>query len=197
MSHSINRRALLSRGAWLAAGAALGWLGARVVPWQALAGDEPASPGHEERLRKLKLELPKVTVAKGPILVPTVRVGDMLYVSGHIPTRDGKPVVGKVGKDLTEKEGREAARLVGLTILAVVRHELGSLDRVVRLVKTLGMVNCTPDFTNQPEVVNGFSELMVQVFGDKAGKGTRSAVGMGSLPRGVPVEVEALFQVKV
>src|SRR5207244_1885915 len=115
---------------------------------------------------------------------------------GHIANRDGKPIVGKVGKDMTVKQAREAARLVGLTILAVVRAELGSLDKVVRLVKTLGMVNCTTDFTQQPEVVNGFSELMVQVFGDKAGKGTRSAVGMGSLPRGVPVEVEALFQVK-
>jgi enamine deaminase RidA (YjgF/YER057c/UK114 family) len=196
MSHPIDRRMLLSRGAWMAAGAALGWLGARTLSWDVLAQDKDASPGHEERLRKLKLDLPRVAEMKGPILVPVVRVGDMLYVSGHIPTKDGKPVVGKVGKDLSLKEGREAARLVGLTILAVVRKELGSLDRVVRLVKTLGMVNCTTDFTQQPEVVNGFSELMVQVFGDTAGKGTRSAVGMGSLPRGVPVEVEALFQVK-
>jgi enamine deaminase RidA (YjgF/YER057c/UK114 family) len=196
MSHEINRRTLLSRGAWVATGAALGWAWARLVPWDVLAGGEPASPGHEERLKKLKLVLPKVEAPKGPIFVPAVRVGDMLYVSGHIALKDGKPVVGKVGKDLNVKEGRAAARLVGLSVLAVVRQELGSLDRVVRLVKTLGMVNCTSDFTEQPEVVNGFSALMVEVFGDKAGKGTRSAVGMGSLPRGAAVEVEALFQVK-
>jgi hypothetical protein len=85
---------------------------------------------------------------------------------------------------------------VGLVILGVVRAELGSLDRVVRLVKTLGMVNCTPDFTDQPLVINGFSDLMVEVFGEKAGKGARSAVGMASLPGGIPVEVEAVFQVR-
>src|SRR5947209_5545555 len=196
MSHPIDRRTLLTRGAWLAAGAGLGWLAARTVPWSASAAADDASPGHEERLRKLKLELPKVEAAKGPILVPAVRVGDMLYVSGHIPNRGGKPVQGKLGKDASVREGKEAARLVALTILAVVRQELGSLDRVVRLVRTFGLVNCTSDFTSQPEVIHGFSELMVQVFGDKAGKGARCAVGMGSLPRGVPVEVEALFQVK-
>ena len=196
MSNSIDRRALLSRGAWLSAGAVLGWLGARALPWDVFAWAEPASPGHEERLRKLKLELPRLEAPRGSVLVPAVRVGDMLHVSGHIPTRNGKPVVGKVGKDLNVKEGREAARLVALTILAVVRQELGSLDRVVRLVRTFGMVNCTTDFTEQPKVINGFSELMAQVFGDRAGKGTRCAVGMGSLPGGVPVEVEALFQVK-
>ena len=108
----------------------------------------------------------------------------------------GKPVVGKVGKELSLKEGREAARSVGLVILSVVRAELGSLDRVHRLVKTLGMVNCTPDFTQQPQVVNGFSDLMVEVFGEKLGKGARSAVGMGSLPGGIPVEIECVFQVK-
>ena len=104
--------------------------------------------------------------------------------------------VGKVGKDLDVKQGREAARLVGLTILAVVRKELGSLDRVVRLVKTLGMVNCTPDFTQQPQVINGFSDLMVEVFGEKLGKGARSAVGMGSLPGGIPVEIEVICAVR-
>ncbi len=188
----MDRKTLLTRGGLLAAGVALGWLGTRRLPIRA----EEDSPGHEDRLRKLKLDLPKIEAMKGPILVPTVRVGDMLYVSGHIASREGKPVVGKVGKDMSVKEGHAAARLVGLTILAVVRAELGSLDKVVRLVRTFGMVNCTPDFTQQPEVVNGFSELMAQVFGERAGKGTRCAVGMGSLPRGAPVEVEALFQVK-
>jgi enamine deaminase RidA (YjgF/YER057c/UK114 family) len=196
MSQSIDRRAVLSRGAWLAAGAALGWLGTRLWPGDRPALAEDASPGHEERLRKLKLELPKVEVPRGLIFVPAVRVGDMLYVSGHIASKGGKPVAGKVGKDLDVKEARAVAREVGLTILAAVRKELGSLDKVVRLVKTLGMVNCTTDFTQQPEVINGFSELMVQVFGEKAGLGARSSVGMGSLPRNTPVEVEALFQVK-
>ena len=101
-----------------------------------------------------------------------------------------------MGKDLSIKEGQDAARRVGLTILAVVRAELGTLDKVVRLVKTLGMVNCPPDFTQQPQVINGFSDLMVEVFGARAGKGARSAVGMGSLPGGIPVEIECIFQVK-
>jgi enamine deaminase RidA (YjgF/YER057c/UK114 family) len=161
----------------------------------ALAADDE-SPGHEDRFKKLNLTLPKEEAPKGATLVPAVRAGDMLYVSGHIARKDSKPVVGKVGKDVDVKGGQEAARLIGLSILAVVRAELGSLDKVVRLVKTLGMVNCTPDFTQQPQVINGFSDLMVQVFGDTAGKGARSAVGMVSLPLGAPVEVEAIFRVR-
>jgi enamine deaminase RidA (YjgF/YER057c/UK114 family) len=194
MTQPLTRRAWLFGGACLAGGAALGWTASRFA-WPA-ARAEDASPGHEDRLKKLKLELPKLQAPKGATIVPAVRSGDMLYVSGHVPTKDGKPVVGKLGKTMDVKEGKAAARLAGLTILAVVRAELGSLDKVVRLVKALGMVNCTPDFTDQPEVVNGFSDLMVEVFGEKAGKGARSAVGMSSLPRGVPVEVEVIFQVK-
>ena len=102
---------------------------------------------------------------------------------------------GKVGVDLDVEQGKAAARQTGLAILATVRSHLGSLDRVVRLVKVLGMVNCTPDFVDQPKVINGFSDLMVEVFGDP-GKGARSAVGMGSLPSNIAVEVEAIFQVK-
>jgi enamine deaminase RidA (YjgF/YER057c/UK114 family) len=102
---------------------------------------------------------------------------------------------GKVGADLDVEQGKAAARQTGLAILATVRSHLGSLDRVVRLVKVLGMVNCTPDFVDQPKVINGFSDLMVEVFGDP-GKGARSAVGMGSLPSNIAVEVEAIFQVK-
>jgi enamine deaminase RidA (YjgF/YER057c/UK114 family) len=94
------------------------------------------------------------------------------------------------------KRGRAAARLVGLNILSTVRAELGSLDKVVRVVKTLGMVQATPDFTQHPQVIDGFSDLMVEVFGDRAGKGARSAVGMSSLPGGIPVEVEVVFQVR-
>jgi enamine deaminase RidA (YjgF/YER057c/UK114 family) len=199
MSNRIDRRSLLTHGACLATGAALGWLGLRSWPVgvgpRALAGEAGETP--EERLRMLKLELPPAPTIKGATLVPAVRVGDMLYVSGHGPgSIDGKPIVGKVGADLDVKQGADAARRVGLTILSVVRAELGNLDKVVRLVKTLGMVNCTPTFTQQPQVINGFSDLMVAVFGDKAGKGARSAVGMVSLPGGIPVEIEAIFQVK-
>src|SRR5205085_9046345 len=129
--------------------------------------------------------------------VQTVRVGDLLFVSGHGPTKeDGSQWVGRLGQDLDVKQGQAAARLVGLHVLRSVRDELGSLDKVARLVRTLGMVNATADFKRQPEVVNGFSDLMVEVFGEKAGKGTRSAVGMVALPGGIPVEVEALFEVR-
>jgi len=161
------------------------------------AGNPPASGGAEERLRLLKIELPLVPKPAGALLVPCVRVGDLLYVSGHTPVgADGKAVVGKLGKDMELKQGQEAARLVALRVLSVVRTELGSLDRVVRVVKTLGMVNCTPEFAQTPQVVNGFSELLIQVFGEDAGKGARSAVGMASLPGGVPVEVEVILQVR-
>jgi enamine deaminase RidA (YjgF/YER057c/UK114 family) len=188
----MTRRDVMMAGLGAAGAMSLGWL-LRSAPARAAEED---GPGHEARLKKLGLELPKLTPAKGAILVPAVRAGDLLFLSGHIPMKDGKPVVGKLGKDLKTEEGAEAARRIGLTILAVTRAELGSLDRVVRLVKTLGMVNCTPDFTEQPQVVNGFSKLMVDVFGEKAGKGARSAVGMASLPLGVAVEVECIFQVK-
>lgn len=194
----LSRRALLINASCLMAGSALGWLGSRFIgdPTPRTFAEEAAT-GAEAQIKKLKLELPEVKAPKGATLVPTVRVGDTLYVSGHIPLdKEGKPITGKVGKDVKLKDAQEAARRIGLTILAVVRKELGSLNKVVRLVKTLGMVNCTPDFTQQAQVVNGFSDLMVQVFGDKMGKGTRSAVGMASLPLGVPVEVECIFQVK-
>src|SRR4029077_11794081 len=120
-----------------------------------------------------------------------------LYVSGHGPLKaDGKSMqVGRVGGDLTTEQGKEAARLVGLAILSTVRKNLGSLDKVKRLVKTLGMVNCTADFKEQPQVINGFSELMAEVFGEDAGVGARSSVGMGSLPVNIPVEIECIFEV--
>ncbi|MFO1092173.1 MAG: RidA family protein [Planctomycetaceae bacterium] len=119
----------------------------------------------------------------------------MLYTAGHIPlTSEGKPLPGRVGSDFTLEQGRDA-RQVGLSILSTVRNKLGSLDRVVRLVKVLGMVNCTPEFTDQPKVINGFSELMIQVFGEDAGKAARSAVGVASLPANCPVEVEAIFEI--
>jgi len=141
-------------------------------------------------LQELGLELPP---APDPVAVYVtwVRTGDLLFTSGHGP--DGAR--GKVGAELTLEEGYAAARNTGLRILSTVRSALGTLDGVSRLVKVTGMVNCTTDFTRQPQVVNGFSELMVDVFGEEAGKGARSAVGMGSLPSDIPVEIEAVFEV--
>src|SRR5213080_2690226 len=140
----------------------------------------------EDRLKELNLTLPPAPkpVAK---YKPAVQVGNVLYVSGHGPAKvaDDSPVKGRVGGDLTLEQGKEAARLVGLAILSTVRNNLGSLDRVKRLVKTLGMVNCTADFKDQPKVIDGFSELMAEVFGDDAGVGARSAVGVGSLPTNI------------
>ncbi len=104
-------------------------------------------------------------------------------------------IEGRVGSDLTTAQGKEAARTVGLAVLSTVRHTLGSLDRVKRLVKTLGMVNATPEFREHPQVINGFSELMAEVFGDDLGVGARSAVGMGSLPANIAVEIECVFEV--
>ena len=151
--------------------------------------------GAEARLAELKLELPP---APKPVAtyVTATQHGDVLYVSGHGPLRpDGTMITGRLGESLDLAGGQAAALQTGLAILATVRAHLGSLDRVVRLVKTLGMVNSTPDFGDQPRVINGFSDLMKDVFGD-AGVGARSAVGMGALPAGIAVEIEAIFQVK-
>jgi enamine deaminase RidA (YjgF/YER057c/UK114 family) len=156
----------------------------------------PSKP--EVRLQELHLTLPPAPqpVAK---YKTAVLAGNMLYVSGHGPFKpDGKSLMaGRVGADFTLQQGKEAARQVGLAILSTVRQTLGSLDRVKRLVKTLGMVNCIPDFKEQPQVIDGFSELMAEVFGLDAGIGARSAVGMVSLPSNIPVEVECIFEVSV
>lgn len=150
----------------------------------------------ETRIQELHLTLPEPAkpVAKYKM---TVLAGNMLYVSGHGPAKldDNSPVAGKVGSDLSLEKGKEAARLVGLNILSTVKSALGSLNKVKRLVKTLGMVNCPADFKQQPQVINGFSELMAEVFGEEAGVGARSAVGMGSLPGNIPVEIECIFEV--
>jgi enamine deaminase RidA (YjgF/YER057c/UK114 family) len=151
----------------------------------------------EGRLRELGIELPP---APQPIAtyVPAVIVGNVLYAAGHTPRRpDGSPgIQGKVGADMTLEQGQEAARMVGMNILATVRGALGSLDRVARLVRTFGMVNAVPDFSEQPQVINGFSDFMVEIFGEEAGKGTRAAVGMGSLPGGMPVEIETFWEIR-
>ena len=131
--------------------------------------------------------------------VGAVRVGNLLFVSGHGPSRtpDGKMAArGKVGKDLSTEQGAAVARDVGLNLLATVRMQLGSLDKVKRIVKVLGMVNATEDFGEQPKVINGFSDLMVEVFGEQIGKHARSAVGMGSLPMQIPVEIEMIVEVE-
>lgn len=151
--------------------------------------------GAEARIVELKLILPP---APKPVAtyVPCVQVRELVYVSGHGPLRPDKTMVtGRVGDEMTEEQGKDAARVVGLAVLASLKNYLGSLDRVVRLVKVLGMVNAAPDFKNHPQVINGFSDLMVEVFGDP-GKGARSAVGMGSLPGNISVEVEAIFEVR-
>ena len=150
----------------------------------------------EEQVTKLGLELPPAAKPMG-VYKPAVRVGNMLYVSGHGPLKSDKTLItGKVGADLTTEQGYEAARQVGLGILATVRSTLGSLDKVVRLVKSLGMVWSTPEFGEHPKVINGYSELMSQVFGPDVGVGARSAVGLGSLPGNIAVEIEAIFEVK-
>lgn len=127
--------------------------------------------------------------------VNAVRTGNLVFTAGKGPAReDGTYVVGKVGADLTVEEGYEAARLTAIQQLAALKAELGDLDKVTRIVKVLGMVNATPEFTDHPEVINGFSDLMVEVFGER-GKHARSAVGMGSLPRNIAVEIEMIVEV--
>jgi len=146
------------------------------------------------KARNITLPTPPSPMAN---YVGAVRVGNLLFVSGHGPMRDGKPVArGKVGKDLSTEQGAQVAREVGLNLLATVRAQLGSLDKVKRIVKVLGMVNATDDFGEQPKVINGFSDLMVEVFGEAIGKHARSAVGMGSLPMQIPVEIEMVVEVE-
>jgi enamine deaminase RidA (YjgF/YER057c/UK114 family) len=156
----------------------------------------PQAASPEQRLRELGIELPPPPRPIA-VYVPAVRTGNLLFTAGHTPRQpDGTAMPGKLGADLSIEEGHAAARVAGLNLLSTVRNTLGSLDAVVRLVKTLGMVNCTPDFGRQPQVVNGFSELMVEIFGEERGKGGRSAVGMASLPGNQPVEIEAIFEVR-
>jgi len=148
----------------------------------------------EDRFAALALELPPAPKPVG-VYKPVVFIGDMAFVSGHGPLKaDGTLITGRVGADLNQQAGYEAARQTGLAILATLRANLGSLNRVKRLVKLLGMVNATPDFTQHPAVINGCSELFATVFGPEHGVGARSAVGMGSLPSNIAVEIEAIFE---
>jgi enamine deaminase RidA (YjgF/YER057c/UK114 family) len=151
----------------------------------------------EARLNELKITLPPPGRPMARYKM-AVRAGNMLYLSGHGPAKlsDSTPVTGRCGAELTLEQGKESARAVGLAILATVRDQLGSLDRVKRLVKTLGMVNSTPEFLQHPAVINGFSDLMAEVFGEEAGVGARSAVGLVSLPSHIAVEIECIFEVE-
>lgn len=150
----------------------------------------------EQKLNELKLELPPAPKPAG-VYKPLLVVGNMAYVSGHGPLKpDGSMMKGRVGQDVDQQAGYAAARQTGLAVVATLRAGLGSLDRVRRVVKTLGMVNATPDFENHPAVINGFSDLFAELFGPENGVGTRSAVGMGSLPTNITVEIEAQFELK-
>lgn len=169
---------------------ALGFVMLIAVPAGALA-QNPSSA--EARLKELSIALPPVPPPVANY-VDAVRVGNLLFLSGNTPARDWK-YKGKVGKDLTVEEGYDTARQVGLIMLAKVRAALGSLDRVKRVVKVLGVVNSAEDFGDQPKVINGFSDLMVQVFGESIGKHARSAVGMAALPLNNAVEVEMIIEV--
>lgn len=149
----------------------------------------------DQRLEELKLTLPPVPKPLAKYR-PALRVGHELYLAGHLPMlADGTFTKGRVGADLSVAQGYEAAKQVGLAILSTVKTELGSLNKVKRLIKTLGLVNATPEFVDHPKVINGFSELMAEVFGDEAGVGTRSAFGAGGLPGNAAVEIECVFEV--
>ena len=147
----------------------------------------------EEKIKSLGLELPPAPPSGG-IYHPVLITGDHLYVSGQGPVQaDGQLIKGKVGRDLSLEDGQIAARQVGLTMLSTIKAQIGDLGKIKRLIKTLGMVNCHPDFEQHPQTINGFSQLMVDVFGEENGKGARSAVGM-SLPGNIAVEVECIFE---
>lgn len=149
---------------------------------------------YDQKLKDLKIVLtePAPPVAN---YVNITQAGNILFLAGKGPTKpEGGYVTGKVGRDLSVEEGYEAARLVGVAQLSVLKHHLKDLNKVKRILKVTGMVNATPEFTNQPEVINGFSDMMVEVFGDK-GKHARAAVGMGSLPRNIAVEIEMIVEV--
>lgn len=150
----------------------------------------------EKKLKDLGITLPEVSSPVANYVNAVTTSGNLVFLAGKGPRKaDGTYITGKVGRDLTVKQGYDAARLVAINQLAVLKEHLGDLSRVKRVVKVLGMVNCTSDFGDQPEVVNGFSDLIVEVFGEK-GKHARAAVGMGSLPRNIAVEVEMIVEIE-
>lgn len=151
----------------------------------------------EERFKKLGLTLPPAPTPLG-VYKPYLIDGKYLYLSGHGPVRDDKSlIIGRIGSELNIEEGKLAARQVGLTMLSTIHAHIGSFDKIKRVIKVLGMVNCTPDFERHPYVINGCSELFAAVWGEENGIGVRSAVGFGSLPDNIPVEIEAMFELNV
>lgn len=149
----------------------------------------------DENFAALGLSLPPAPKPLG-VYKPFLIDGSHLYVSGHGTVQDdGSLIIGRIGADMGQDDGKLAARQVGLAILSTIKTNLGSLDKVKRVIKVLGMVNCTPDFTQHPAVINGCSELFAKVWGEDNGVGVRSAVGMGSLPGNIPVEIEAMFEI--
>jgi len=148
----------------------------------------------DENFAALGLNLPPAPKPLG-VYKPWLIDGNHLYVSGHGTVQDdGTLIIGRIGVDLNQEEGKLAARQVGLAILSTIKTNLGSLNKVKRVIKVLGMVNCTPDFEKHPFIINGCSELFAKVWGEDNGIGVRSAVGMGSLPDNIPVEIEAMFE---
>ena len=149
---------------------------------------------NETRFKELNLLLPAAPMPKG-VYTPILIDGNYIYVSGHLPVNtDGTLIKGKIGQDIDMEMGKLAARQAGLSILSTLTANLGSLNKIKRVIKVVGMANTTTDFEKHPYVINGCSELFVSVFGMENGVGVRSAVGMGSLPENVPVEIEAVFE---
>ena len=147
----------------------------------------------DAKLAELGIELPPAPKPAG-VYNPLVQTGNLIYLSGHGPLKpDGSMITGKVGSDLNDEEGKAAARQTGLALIATIKSQLGSLDKVKRIIKVLGMVNATPDFANHPSVINGCSELFVELWGED-GRAARSAVGMGSLPGNISVEIELIAE---
>lgn len=148
----------------------------------------------DQRFEQLNLVLPPPPKPIG-VYKPFLIIDKFVYVSGHGTFKeDGTLIIGRVGKDLTQEEGKAAALQVGLAILATLKNNLGSLNKIKRVIKVLGMVNCVPEFERHPYIINGCSELFAKVWGEENGIGVRSAVGMGSLPDNIPVEIEAMFE---
>jgi len=148
----------------------------------------------DERFAELNLELPPAPTPLG-VYKPFLIDGNHCYVSGHGPLLNDKTlIIGRIGAGMSKEEGKLAAQQVGLTILATLKHNLGSFNKIKRVIKVLGMVNCSSDFEQHPFIINGCSELFAKVWGEDNGVGVRSAVGMGSLPGNIPVEIEALFE---
>lgn len=148
----------------------------------------------EQRFAQLGLKLPSAPTPLG-VYKPCLVVGNFLYVSGHGTVKDDKSlIIGRIGRDMDQEQGKLAAQQVGLAILSTIKAHIGSLDKVKRVIKVLGMVNCVPEFEKHPYIINGCSELFAKVWGEENGIGVRSAVGFGSLPDNIPVEIEAMFE---